>query len=393
MSAYNPIYNPASYLTDIYGRPVPENPYALFYPGPSTDQYVPCHWTPDPNQAFYAPSISQGIPLGWHRPPTLSANSNNPYMYPRGYSTAPPNPTYLLPAHYYAYPVPAAAPTPLGPTDNHSPPHMPFPTQAPPSPRQQRVEAYAQQCNEVLCFLCLSPMEFARCTHTLLTNLGYSDTSATLEVWADRLLDFHKRYLQGNLPETIQDTLGIDDNLRNKLHALVKEIHTSLNPCPFEDPLDPARSFHVQCKEPIGTQNKAPPFISHQQEELNAAFSILRNLNPPAVSEPHSQRPPPHVDDNNWTLSYIDEPGNSADKHAPCNGPLQDRPPHFNLRAPHVNAPLPHPNAPVPPQQPMGPGVPRLPFSTNHPRPPPTPMPNPPTNANYFGLPTPRGPP
>ncbi|KNZ75083.1 hypothetical protein J132_04567 [Termitomyces sp. J132] len=62
MSAYNPAYNPTSYLTDVYGRPVPENPYTPFYPGPPTDQYVPHHWTPDPNQAFYAPSISQGIP-------------------------------------------------------------------------------------------------------------------------------------------------------------------------------------------------------------------------------------------------------------------------------------------------------------------------------------------
>ncbi|KAG5336786.1 hypothetical protein C0989_011823 [Termitomyces sp. Mn162] len=321
------------------------------------NQYVPCHWTPDPNQAFYAPSISQGIPLGWCRPPAFSANGNNPHMYPRGYSAAPPNPAYLLPTHYYAYPVPAAAPTPLGPMDNYSPPCMPFPAQAPPSPRQQRVEVYAQQHDEVLCFLRLSPTEFARCTRTLLTNLGYPDTSATPEVWADQLLNFHERYLQGNLPETMQGTLGIDNNLRNELHALVKEIHTSRNPHPFEDPLDPAHSFHVQCEEPIRTQSKAPPSISCQQEELNAASSILRNLNPtgglfdqpaahtlalsscpqansipstfrtwdqPAVSEPCPQWPPPRVDDNNWTLSYINEPGNPANKHAPRNGPPRD---------------------------------------------------------------------
>ncbi|KAG5349687.1 hypothetical protein C0989_002366 [Termitomyces sp. Mn162] len=192
----------------------------------------------------------------------------------------PPNPTYLLPAHYYAYPVPTAAPTPPGPMDNYSPPRMPFPAQAPPSARQQRVKAYAQQCDKVLRFLCLFPAESARRTRTLLTNLGYPDTSATSEVWVDRLLDFHECYLQGNLLETMQGTLGIDDNLWNELHALVKEIHTSPNPCPFKDPLDPTCSFHVQHEEPIGTQSKALPSIPRQQEELNTASSILRNLNP-----------------------------------------------------------------------------------------------------------------
>ncbi|KAG5722478.1 hypothetical protein E4T56_gene2866 [Termitomyces sp. T112] len=153
--------------------------------GPPTDQYIPRHWTPDPNQAFYALSISQRIPPGWRCPPAFSANGNNPRLYPGGYSVAPPNPAYLPPTHYYAYPVPTAAPTPLGPMDNYSPPHMPIPTQAPPSPRQQRVKVYAQQRNKVLRFLHLSPVEFARCTRTLLTNLGYPNTSATPEVWAD----------------------------------------------------------------------------------------------------------------------------------------------------------------------------------------------------------------
>ncbi|KAG5335586.1 hypothetical protein C0989_000937 [Termitomyces sp. Mn162] len=98
MSVYNPTYNPAGYLTDVYGQPVSENPYAPFYPGPPTDQYVPCHWTPDPNQAFYAPSISQGIPPGWHHPPAFSANGNNPHMYLGGYSAVPPTlPTFPLP--------------------------------------------------------------------------------------------------------------------------------------------------------------------------------------------------------------------------------------------------------------------------------------------------------
>ncbi|KNZ76705.1 hypothetical protein J132_08984 [Termitomyces sp. J132] len=122
MSAYNPVYNPAGYLTDIYGQPVPENQYALFYLGPPANQYVPCQWTPDPNQAFYAPSISQGIPSGWHCPSAFPTNGNYLHMYPGGFSTALPNPTYLPPTHYYAYPVLIATLTPLEHPDNYSPP-------------------------------------------------------------------------------------------------------------------------------------------------------------------------------------------------------------------------------------------------------------------------------
>ncbi|KAG5349186.1 hypothetical protein C0989_005411 [Termitomyces sp. Mn162] len=263
------------------------------------------------------------------------------------------------------------------------PPPCPlFATQTPPSPRQQRVKAYAQQCDKVLRFLHLSPTEFARHTRNLLTNLGYPNASATPEVWVDRLLNFYERYLQGNLPENTQGTLGIDNNLQNELCTLVKEIHTSLNPHPFEDPLDPTCSFHVQRKEPIGTQSKAPSSVPHQQEELNAASSILRNLNPagglfnqpaahtlalsarpwassvpsafqtwdqPATPELRSQQLPLRVDNDNWTLSYIDEPGNPANEHALCNGLQRDQPPHFDLCAPCINAPLPCPNAPVPP--------------------------------------------
>ncbi|KAG5348963.1 hypothetical protein C0989_006844 [Termitomyces sp. Mn162] len=122
MSVFNPAYNPIGYPTDAYGQPLLENPYTPFYPGPFADQYVPHHWTPDPNQAFYAPSISQGIPPGWCHPPAFHADGNNPRINPGGYSAAPPNPAYLAPAHYYAYPIPAAAPVPPEPMDNYSPP-------------------------------------------------------------------------------------------------------------------------------------------------------------------------------------------------------------------------------------------------------------------------------
>ncbi|KAG5351434.1 hypothetical protein C0989_006484 [Termitomyces sp. Mn162] len=194
-------------------------------------------------------------------------------------------------------------------------------------------------------------------THILLVNLGYPDTPTTLEVWADQLLNFHKHYLQGNLLETMQGTLSIDANLWNKLHALVEKIHTSPNPHLFKDPLDPSHSFHVQYKEPVRTQSKALPLISHQQKELNVASSILRNLNSagrlfdqpathtlalsacpqansvpsafqtwdqPAIPKPCSQQLPLCIDNNNWTLSYIDKPDNPANKPAPCNNPPQD---------------------------------------------------------------------
>ncbi|KAG5349077.1 hypothetical protein C0989_006166 [Termitomyces sp. Mn162] len=216
-------------------------------------------------------------------------------------------------------------------------------------------------------------------------DLGYHDTPATLKVWADCFLNFHKCYLQGTLPKTMQGTLRIDANLQNELCTLVEEIHTSLSPCQFEDPLDPAHSFHMQQEEPTRVQSKALSSISYQQGELNAVSNILRNLNltgglfdqptahtlalsacpransvpsafytwdQPAASKPHTQRPPPYVDNDNQTLSYIDKPGNPGKEPAPCNGPLWDRPLYLNLHTPYENAPpnIPqlHQNAPIP---------------------------------------------
>ncbi|KAG5349270.1 hypothetical protein C0989_004892 [Termitomyces sp. Mn162] len=175
-------------------------------------------------------------------------------------------------------------------------------------------------------------MEFTRHAHTLLVNLGYPNTPTTLEVWADWLLDFHTCYLQGNFLKIMQGTLEIDANLQNKLCVLVKKIHTSPNLCLFKDPLDSSCSFHVQHKEPVRIQSKALPPILYQQEELNIASSVLRNLNPtgglfdqstahtlalfacpqansilsafytwnqPAIPESHAQWPPSHIDNDN----------------------------------------------------------------------------------------------
>ncbi|KAG5337936.1 hypothetical protein C0989_008636 [Termitomyces sp. Mn162] len=118
MSAYKPAFDLAGYPTNIYGLPV--------------DQYVPCHWTPDPNQAFYTPSISQGVPLGWHYPPTFPADGVYSHMYPGGFPGAPPampNSAYLPPVHYYAYPIPAVAPAPPEQPDNYPPSQLQFPAQ------------------------------------------------------------------------------------------------------------------------------------------------------------------------------------------------------------------------------------------------------------------------
>ncbi|KAG5719998.1 hypothetical protein E4T56_gene6851 [Termitomyces sp. T112] len=114
----------------------------------------------------------------WH---SMHPPSAREYSW-AGFSAAPPNPAYLPPAHYYVYPVPAAAPASLEHLNNYSPPQLPFSAQTPPSPRQQWVKAFIQQCNKVLHSLCLSPVEFARHACTLLVNLGYSNTPMTLEV-------------------------------------------------------------------------------------------------------------------------------------------------------------------------------------------------------------------
>ncbi|KAG5349299.1 hypothetical protein C0989_004787 [Termitomyces sp. Mn162] len=125
--------------------------------------------------------------------------------------------------------------------------------------------------------------------------------------------------------------------------------------------------------------------------QANSVSSAFCTWDQPAES--HTQWPPPHVNNDNQTLSYINEPENPTDEPAPYNGPSQDRPPHFDLCAPHINAPLPHQNAPVPPRQSMGPRAPQPPLPISPSCPLPTLIPNPPADTNYFGPPTLRGPP
>ncbi|KAG6881914.1 hypothetical protein C0993_012494 [Termitomyces sp. T159_Od127] len=78
----------------------------------------------------------------------------------------------------------------------------------------------------------------------------------------------------------VPKTRYIDLNLWDKLRALVDEIHTSPTPWRFEDPMNPACSFHMQHKEPIKPQDPVSAPVPHQQEELNAASNILKALNP-----------------------------------------------------------------------------------------------------------------
>ncbi|KNZ75940.1 hypothetical protein J132_00688 [Termitomyces sp. J132] len=126
--------------------------------------------------------------------------------------------------------------------------------------------------------------------------------------------------------------------------------------------------------------------------QANSVPSAFQMWDQPAIPKPHSKQLPLHVDDNNQTLSYIDKPGNPTNEPALCNSPLWNRPPHFDLCAFCVNAPPPHPNVPVPLRQAIGPGALQPPFPTNPPCSPLILMPNPPTNTNYFGPPTPGGP-
>ncbi|KAG6881931.1 hypothetical protein C0993_012444, partial [Termitomyces sp. T159_Od127] len=192
---------------------------------------------------------------------------------------------FFAPGQYYAQPASALPPPPQRYPDTYYllqlQPSAAPPSHTPPSPMGcQRVEAYIQQRDEVLQSLRISPAEFARRAHALLVSLEHNDLSETLEQWANCLLEFHKLYQCRAIPENAQNMLQVDLHLQDKLHTLVDEIHTSSTPRHFEDPVDLARSFHVQCKEPIEPWDPVPTLVPHQQEELNAASNILKALNP-----------------------------------------------------------------------------------------------------------------
>ncbi|KAG6882846.1 hypothetical protein C0993_008946 [Termitomyces sp. T159_Od127] len=373
MATYTHTYQPTDYQTNAYGRPVPENYYAMstpqpMYLAPLIEHYptlVPRYWAPDQNQVPYGPSISQGIPQDWRCNSLQATTGTHQWVLPRGMpETLPGTWAPLALAHasaafftlrqYYTQPIPALPPPSQGYPDTYYLP-WPQPSAVPPSHTppsllgRQQVKAYIQQRDKVLQSLCISPAEFARCACALLVDL----------------------------------------NLWDKLRTLVDEIHTSSTPQHFEDPVDPTCSFHVQCKELIKPQDPASALVPCQQEELNAASNILKALNftrglfnqpatrtiglsacPHANTLPSAFRTwgqpadtdscpdapphPPPADNNNTsthTLSYIDEleaPGSglAPPGGAPAPEFQHDRPPHFDLRHPHGNTPPPHNNPP-----------------------------------------------
>ncbi|KAG6882665.1 hypothetical protein C0993_009657 [Termitomyces sp. T159_Od127] len=415
MATYMHTYQPTGYQTNAYGRPVPENYYAMstpqpLYPAPPIEHYpilVPRYWAPDQNQAI----------AGTHQ-----------RVLPGGMLETPPGAwAPLAPAHasaaffalgqYYAQPAPALPPPPQGHPDTYyllqpRPPAAP-PSHTPPSPLgHQRVKAYIQQCDKVLQLLRISLAEFARRAQALLISLGHNDLSGTPKQWANHLLEFHELYQCGAISEDAQNTLQVDLHLQDKLCALVDEIHTSPTPWRFEDPVDPARLFHVQHEEPIKLWDPVPAPVPRQQEELNAASNILKALNPtrglfdqPAACtiglsmHPHGnsfpsafctwRQPadvnpcldaPPHLppanNDNASThiLSYINELEASGSGSAPSSGApapefQRNCPPHFDLCHPCGNAP-PLRNNPPPLQQPTASGAPRPPLFQEPPQPP-----------------------
>ncbi|KAG6870461.1 hypothetical protein C0992_013316, partial [Termitomyces sp. T32_za158] len=88
----------------------------------------------------------------------------------------------------------------------------------------------------------------------------------------------------GSLPPQVGNLLRDDPALHEELARLVEEIHVSPSPGQFEDPADPAYSFHVQrnpgaAGEP---QTEDPTRGAEQQHisNLDAASALLQELNP-----------------------------------------------------------------------------------------------------------------
>ncbi|KAG6875693.1 hypothetical protein C0993_007969 [Termitomyces sp. T159_Od127] len=161
---------------------------------------------------------------------------------------------FFAPGQYYAQPAPAPLPQNYPDTYYLSRPRPPVapPSHTPPSPLDyQQVEVYIQQHDKVLCSLHISLAEFARCACALFVSLEHNDLFGTPKQRANCLLEFHKLYQCGAIPESAQNMLQVDLNLRDELCALVDDIHTSPTLRRFEDSIDPTRSFHVQRKEPI----------------------------------------------------------------------------------------------------------------------------------------------
>ncbi|KAG6896102.1 hypothetical protein C0993_008749, partial [Termitomyces sp. T159_Od127] len=151
MATYMHTYQPIGYQIDAYGRPVPENYYAMSTPQPlylalpikHYPTLVPRYWAPDQNQVPYGPSISQGVPQDWRHNSLQATTGTHQQVLPRGMLETLPSAWALLapayasaaffaPGQYYAQPAPALPPPPQGYPDTYYLPR-PRPPAAPPS--------------------------------------------------------------------------------------------------------------------------------------------------------------------------------------------------------------------------------------------------------------------
>ncbi|KAG6874849.1 hypothetical protein C0992_006265, partial [Termitomyces sp. T32_za158] len=137
-----------------------------------------------------------------------------------------------------------------------------LPVQPPPSPlgqgnmprgtgdaysrQRERIMDYMRQSDKVLRLLCTTSAELIRRTQNLHCRLGLPEAGSNAEECANQVLDIHGRFAQGSLPPQVSNLLCNDPAIREELARLVKEIHVSPSPGQFEDPADPAYSFHVQ---------------------------------------------------------------------------------------------------------------------------------------------------
>ncbi|KAG6895236.1 hypothetical protein C0992_002447, partial [Termitomyces sp. T32_za158] len=114
---------------------------------------------------------------------------------------------------------------------------------------------------------------------TLLWSLGQKYPDGPPEDWAHHLLDFNNQGAAGQLSESVHEDLWQNAFMRNELRSLVDKIHVLPNPRTFEDPMDPARSFHIQrgALSHPGNASRIPE--QRNQEEQNAASTTLCALN------------------------------------------------------------------------------------------------------------------
>ncbi|KAG5718377.1 hypothetical protein E4T56_gene8308 [Termitomyces sp. T112] len=139
-------------------------------------------------------------------------------------------------------------------------------------------------------------------------------------------------------------TLGNSDaSLANPDNPLANSdtFSTVINTSPESLDTSPAAPLQISTSSATGpltpTRHSMPP--SSAREYLQAGTTPQHSLLMPAAPKPYSQWLPLCINDDNWTLSYINELGNSTDEPAPHNNPPQDQSPHFNLHAPHTNIP------------------------------------------------------